>query len=85
MHITAQLDEIDQEKIQAIQQATHLDANQIIKQALNLLYEKTAVTPQEKNKKLIDMLSGIGHGEADDSTNYKNHIAEHLNEKFRDS
>lgn len=45
MQITAQLDDSYQTRIAAIQQSTHTSLDdEIIKQALDLLYEKTALT-----------------------------------------
>ena len=71
MQITAQLDDSYQTRIAAIQQSTHTSLDEIIKQALDLLYEKTALTPREKNQKLIEMLAGTAKGSADLSENYK--------------
>lgn len=70
MQITAQLDDSYQTRIAAIQQSTQLDFSEIIKQAIDLLYEKTALTAKEKNQKSaytsIDELAGClaYHGKA---------------------
>lgn len=82
MQIIAQLDDSYQEKIRAIQQATDLNTDEIIKQALDLFYEKTALTGREKNQKLLETLAGGGHGPADGSVNYKKYVADYLDEKF---
>ena len=60
MQITAQLDDSYQTRIAAIQQSTQLDISEIIKQALDLLYEKTALTPKEKNIPRLMSLRGVG-------------------------
>lgn len=70
MQITAQLDDSYQTRIAAIQQSTHTSLDEIIKQALDLLYEKTTLTTKEKNQKTtynsIDELAGClaYHGKA---------------------
>jgi hypothetical protein len=66
MQITAQLDDSYQTRIAAIQQSTHTSLDEIIKQALDLLYEKTALMPKEKTYTSIDDLAGClaYHGKA---------------------
>lgn len=70
MQITAQLDDSYQARIASIQQSTHTSLDEIIKQALDLLYEKTALTSKDKNQKAaytsIDELAGClaYHGKA---------------------
>ena len=66
MQITAQLDDSYQLRIAAIQQSTHTTLDDIIKQALDLLYEKTALIPKEKTYPSIDELAGClaYHGKA---------------------
>jgi hypothetical protein len=58
MQITAQLDDSYQIRIAAIQQSTQTTLDEIIKQALDLLYEKTALMSQEKKYTSIDELAG---------------------------
>ena len=82
MRITARIDDSYEKKIKAIQQATHLNTTDIIKQAIDLLYEKTELSAKEKNRKLLDKLAGIGHGPADGSVNYKQYVADYIDEKF---
>lgn len=85
MQITAQLDDSYQDRIEAIQRSTQLNTSEIVRQALDLFYEKIDLTPtpKEKNQKLLEMLSGIGHGETSDgSVRYKEYVAEYLDEKF---
>jgi len=82
MRITARIDDSYEQKLKAIQQVTHLNTTEIIKQALDLLYEKTELSGKEKNQKLLQMLAGIGHGSADGSVNYKKYVGEYLDEKF---
>lgn len=82
MRINARLDENHEQKLLAIQQATSLSTSEIIKRALDLLYEKTTLSDKEKNRKLLEKLAGIGHGPADGSVNYKKYVAEYLDEKF---
>jgi hypothetical protein len=85
MRINARLDEIHEQKLLAIQQATSLSTSEIIKQALDLLYERTTLSDKERNLKLLEKLGGIGRGPADGSVNYKKYIAEYLDEKFNHS
>lgn len=83
MRITARIDENYAQKLKVIQQITHLNTTEVIKQALDLLYdktEKTKLTGKEKNQKLIQMLAGIGKG-PDLSENYKEYINQGWKEK----
>jgi hypothetical protein len=66
MQITAHLDDSYQIRITAIQQSTHTSVDEIIKQALDLLYEKIALMPIEKTYTSIDDLAGClaYHGKA---------------------
>ncbi|MDC9728781.1 MAG: hypothetical protein PSN04_05540 [Methyloprofundus sp.] len=83
MRITARIDENYAQKLKVIQQITHLNTTEVIKQALDLLYdktEKTKLTGKEKNQKLIQMLAGIGK-DPDLSENYKEYINQGWKEK----
>jgi len=82
MRITVRIDDSYEQKLKTIQQITHLNTTEIIKQALDLLYEKTELSGKEKNQKLLQMLAGIGHGPEDGSVNYKKYVGEYLDEKF---
>jgi len=82
MQINAKIDDSYQQKLEAIQQATQLNTVEIIKHALDLFYEKTALTGREKNQRLLEILAGTGHGPVDGSVNYKHYVAEYLDEKF---
>ncbi|SFF01956.1 hypothetical protein [Nitrosomonas sp. Nm166] len=82
MRITVRVDASYEQKIKAIQQRTHLNTTDVIKQAIDLLYEKAELSGKDKNRKLLDKLSGIGHGPKDGSVNYKHYIAEYIDEKF---
>ena len=82
MRITVRIDESYEQKIKIIQQRTHLNATDVIKQAIDLLYAKAELSTQEKNSRLLTKLAGIGHGVEDGSVNYKHYIAEHIDEKF---
>ena len=84
MRITALIDENYEQKLKSIQQITHLNTTEIIKQALDLLYdktEKTKLTGKEKNQKLIQMLAGIAEGPEDLSENYKDYLHQGWKEK----
>ncbi len=81
MQITAQLDDSYQARIAAIQQSTHTTLDETIKQAIDLLYEKTAVSPKEKNKQLIEMLADTAEGPEDLSENYKEYLYQGWKEK----
>ncbi len=82
MRITARIDDSYERKIKAIQQATHLNTTEIIKQAIDLLYEKTEMSAKEKNLKLLQMLAGIGEGPEDLSENYKEYLNHGWKEKY---
>lgn len=82
MRITVRVDDSYEQKIKIIQQRTHLNTTDVIKQAIDLLYEKAELSGKDKNRKLLDKLSGIGHGPEDGSVNYKHYIAEYIDEKF---
>ncbi len=49
MQITTHLDDSYQTRIAAIQQFTHTSVDEIIKQALDLLYEKNRFNADRKN------------------------------------
>jgi ribbon-helix-helix protein len=82
MRITACIDESYEQKLKATQQRTRLNTTEILEQALDLLYEKTELTGKEKNRLLIKKLAGTGKGPEDGSINYKEYVAEYLDEKF---
>ncbi|MBE0435159.1 MAG: ribbon-helix-helix protein, CopG family [Methylomicrobium sp.] len=82
MRITARIDEDYEQKLKAIQRKTNLNTTEIIKIALDLLYEKTELSAKEKNRMLIDKLAGIGHGPRDGSVRYKEYVAEYIDEKL---
>ena len=74
MRITACIDESYEQKLKTIQQITHLNTTEIIKQALDLLYEKTELSGKEKNQRLLQMLAGTAEGPEDLSENYKEYL-----------
>lgn len=82
MRITVRIDENYEKKVKIIQQRTRLNATDVIKQAIDLLYAESELSSKEKNGKLLIKLVGIGYGSKDGSVNYKHYIAEHINEKF---
>lgn len=69
-------------KIKIIQQRTQLNTTDVIKQVIDLMYEKAELSAKEKNRALLAKLAGIGHGQEDGSVNYKRYVAEYINEKF---
>ena len=81
MRINARIDDSYEQKLRAIQQATDLNTTEIIKQALDLLYEKTALSGKEKNQKLLEMLAGTAEGPEDLSVNYKEYLYQGWKEK----
>ena len=81
MRINARLDDSYEKKLLAIQHATALSTSEIIKQALDLLYEKTTLTGRQKNQKLIEMLAGTAEGPEDLSENYKEYLYQGWKEK----
>ena len=82
MRITVRIDDSYEQKIKAIQQRTQLNTTDVIKQAIDLMYEKAESSTKEKNRELLAKLAGIGHGPEDGSVNYKRYIAEYIDEKF---
>ena len=81
MRITARIDESYEQKLKTIQQITHLNTTEIIKQALDLLYEKTELSGKEKNQRLLHMLAGTAEGPEDLSENYKEYLYKGLKGK----
>lgn len=82
MRITVRIDDSYGQKIKTIQQRTQLNTTNIIKQAIDLLYEKAELSAKKKNRELLAKLAGIGHGPEDGSVNYKRYIADYIDEKF---
>lgn len=82
MRITVRIDDSYEQKIKVIQQRTNLNTTDVIKQAIDLMYEKAELSAKEKNRELLAKLAGIGHGPEDGSVNYKRYIAEYIDEKF---
>jgi len=82
MRITVRVDDSYEQKIKVIQQRTQLNTTDVIKQAIDLMYEKAELSTKEKNRELLAKLAGIGHGPEDGSVNYKRYIAEYIDEKF---
>lgn len=82
MRITVRIDDSYEQKIKVIQQRTQLNTTDVIKQAIDLMYEKAESSAKEKNRELLAKLAGIGHGPEDGSVNYKRYIAEYIDEKF---
>lgn len=82
MRITVRIDDSYEQKIKTIQQRTQLNTTDIIKQAIDLMYEKAELSAKEKNRELLAKLAGIGHGPEDGSVNYKRYVAEYIDEKF---
>ncbi|UJP03307.1 MAG: hypothetical protein LZF85_02300, partial [Nitrosomonas sp.] len=76
------IDDSYEQKIKVIQQRTQLNTTDVIKQAIDLMYEKAELSAKEKNRELLAKLAGIGHGPEDGSVNYKRYIAEYIDEKF---
>lgn len=62
MRINASIDDSYQQKLMAIQQATDLDTTEIIKKALDLMYEKTRSMSREKSQNLPDTVHGFAEG-----------------------
>lgn len=82
MRITVRIDDSYEQKIKVIQQRTQLNTTDVIKQAIDLMYEKAELSTKEKNRELLAKLAGIGHGPEDGSVNYKHYVAEYIDEKF---
>ena len=81
MRITVRIDDSYEQKIKVIQQRTHLNTTDVIKQAIDLMYEKAELSAKEKNQKLIEMLAGSAKGPEDLSTTYKVYLDQGWEEK----
>lgn len=81
MRITVRVDNSYEQKIKIIQQRTHLNTTDVIKQAIDLLYEKAELSGKEKNQKLIQMLAGTAEGPEDLSITYKKYLDQDWKEK----
>jgi len=82
MRITVRIDDSYEQKIKVIQQRTQLNTTDVIKQAIDLMYEQAELNAKEKNRELLAKLAGIGHGPEDGSVNYKRYVAEYIDEEF---
>lgn len=82
MRITVRIDDSYEQKIKIIQQRTQLNTTDVIKQGIDLMYEKAELSAKEKNRELLAKLAGIGHGPEDGSVNCKRYVAEYIDEKF---
>lgn len=81
MRITVRIDDSYEQKIKVIQQRTHLNTTDVIKQAIDLRYEKAELSAKEKNQKLIEMLAGTAKGPEDLSATYKEYLDKGWEEK----
>lgn len=81
MRITVRIDDSYEQKIKVIQQRTQLNTTDVIKQAIDLMYEKAELSAKEKNQKLIAMLAGTAKGPEDLSTTYKEYLEQGWEEK----
>lgn len=81
MRITVRIDDSYEQKIKVIQQRTQLNTTDVIKQAIDLMYEKAELSAKEKNRKLIEMLAGTAKGPEDLSINYKKYLDQDWEEK----
>lgn len=81
MRITVRIDDSYEQKIKVIQQRTQLNTTDVIKQAIDLMYEKAELSAKEKNQKLIEMLAGTAKGPEDLSINYKKYLDQDWKEK----
>lgn len=81
MRITVRVDNSYEQKIKIIQQRTHLNTTDVIKQAIDLLYEKAELSGKEKNQKLIQMLAGTAEGPEDLSITYRKYLDQDWKEK----
>ncbi len=82
MRITVRIDDSYEQKIKIIQQRTNLNTTDVIKQAIDLMYEKAELSAKEKNQKLIEMLAGTAKGPEDLSITYKKYLDQGWEEKY---
>lgn len=81
MKITVKIDDSYEQKLKAIQQRTHLNTTDVIKQAIDLMYEKAELSAKEKNWKLIEIFAGTAKGPEDLSITYKKYLDQDWEEK----
>jgi hypothetical protein len=82
MRITASLDEDHARKLEQLKRQNRLNTTQVIKQAIDLLYEQTKPSPEVKLKALLESdFIGCAEGSVDLSENYKQYLTEALPEK----
>lgn len=85
MRINARLEDSYEDKFLFVQKQEHKNRTDILKEALDQYFARKLrqeeQTAWEKNQRILKMLSGIGSGPEDLSTNYKDYVYQGLKEK----
>jgi predicted transcriptional regulator len=82
MRINAHLDDQYTEKLEYLKKARRQSTTEVIKQAIDVLYEKTHTQQGDKVKALLESdFIGCAEGPEDLSSNYKHYLAESLTAK----
>lgn len=82
MRISTNLDEDHVRKLEQLKRQSRLNTTQVVKRAIDLLYEQTNTSPEAKLKALLESdFIGCAEGPADLSENYKQYLTEDLTEK----
>lgn len=82
MRINARLDDDRVEKLKQLQSLTQLSASEIVKRAIDLLYQQQAGRPREKlNALLSSDFVGCAEGPEDLATRYKHYLTRDLENK----
>lgn len=85
MRINARLEENDVVKLEALKSHDQLTTTQVIKKAIDLMYQHTMAHPQGSIHALLESnFVGCAKGPEDGSVNYKQQVAEYLDEKHPD-
>ena len=85
MRINARLEDEDVLKLEALKQLDQHTTTEIVKEAIDALYQQKLVHPQGSIRALLESdFVGCADGPEDGSVNYKQHVTEYLDEKHPD-
>lgn len=88
MRVNARLDDSYEEKFHQIQQLDKKNRSEILKDALDHYFSSRLRQHEQeawaKNQTLLKQLGGVISSVPDGSVNYKQYVADYLNEKYPD-
>lgn len=85
MRINARLDEDHIQKLEALKLNKHMNTTEVVKQAIDLLFEQNQLHPKGSIHSLLESdFIGCFEGPEDLSENYKKAIGDYLDEKYPD-